>query len=91
VNFEVKPSAASLFGRCDMKSLVAVTSMGVLLLAACSSSMPGAAPTENLPATSIRFGQQMVGTTENVQQVTLTNTGSAALQIEGRKPNQVLR
>lgn len=59
--------------------------MGVLLLAACSSSMPGAAPMVNLSATSISFGQQMVGTTENAQPVTLTNTGSAALQIEGIK------
>src|SRR5262249_38115360 len=85
VNFEVKPSAACLFGRSAMKSFVALTLMGVLLLAAWSRTVPGAAPMGELPATSISFGQQMAGPTEDAQTVSLTKTGSAALQIEGIK------
>jgi hypothetical protein len=57
--------------------------MGVLLLAACSSSMPGGAPLVSLSATSISFGQQMIGTTANAQPVILTNAGLATLQIAG--------
>ena len=66
-----------------MRSLIAITLMGVLLLAACSSSMPGGAPLVSLSATSISFGQQMIGTTANAQPVILTNTGLATLQIAG--------
>jgi hypothetical protein len=51
---------------------------GVLLLAAC-----GGSPTATLSASSISFGDQVVGTANAGQAITLSNTGSAALRIVG--------
>ena len=41
----------------------------------------GASPAVTLSATSLNFGNQKVGTTSQPQKITLTNTGSFALQI----------
>ncbi len=50
---------------------------------AVSLSGTGVAPAVNLSATSLTFGNQLLGTTSAAQTVTLTNTGTAALSVSG--------
>lgn len=64
-----------------MKSVYALLLCAVCLLAACSSSMPGAMPSVLLSASSLMFGQEVVGTTSNAQPVTLSNKGTGTLNI----------
>lgn len=51
---------------------------GVLPLSAC-----GGSPTATLSVTSVAFGNQVVGTTRAGVAITLSNTGSARLSIDG--------
>lgn len=64
-----------------MKNVSAPLLFGVLFLTSCSSSMPGAAPKVTLSASSLMFGQEVVGTTSSAQPVTLTNSGTGSLSI----------
>lgn len=48
-----------------------------------NGTLPAAAPMASLSASSITFGSQVVNSTSASQQVTLTNTGTAALNITG--------
>jgi hypothetical protein len=51
---------------------------GVLFLSAC-----GGSPTATLSVISLSFGNQIVGTTSAGEAITLSNTGSAGLSIDG--------
>ena len=64
-----------------MKQLVGPILMGICMTAACSSSMPGAAPGLTLSASSLMFGQEVVGQPSSAEPVTLRNTGTGTLQI----------
>ena len=46
----------------------------------------GIAPAVSVAPGSLVFGDQLVGTTSEEQDVTLTNTGSAPLTVYGRQP-----
>jgi Protein of unknown function (DUF1573) len=61
---------------------------GVLILAACGGSPTATvsvsgSPTTTLSVISISFGNQVVGTASAGEAVTLSNTGSAGLRIDG--------
>jgi len=64
-----------------MKKLVGPILIGICMTAACSSSMPGAAPSLSLSASSLMFGQEVVGQPSSAEPVTLRNTGTGTLQI----------
>ena len=65
-----------------MEKFVAPLLVGMCLLIACSSSsMPGTSPALTLSASSLMFGQEIVGQPSMAQPVTVTNSGTAALQI----------
>jgi Abnormal spindle-like microcephaly-assoc'd, ASPM-SPD-2-Hydin len=66
-----------------MKKFVAPMLVWICVASACSSSMPGTAlsPALTLSASSVMFGQEIVGQPSSAQTVTLTNTGTGALQI----------
>src|ERR1700750_1395489 len=64
-----------------MKKLVAPILMGICMTAACSSSMPGAPPGLSLSASSLMFGQEVVGQPSGAEPVSLRNTGTGTLQI----------
>ena len=59
-----------------MKQLVGSILMGICMTVACSSSMPGAAPGLTLSASSLMFGQEVVGQPSSAEPVTLRNTGT---------------
>jgi hypothetical protein len=68
--------------------LFATTLLVVGVWVACGGSGGGAPPPPPAPAvslspTSLTFGSQIVGTTSAAQSVTLTNTGTATLNITG--------
>jgi hypothetical protein len=64
-------------------SLFATSLLLIGVWTACggASSPPPAAPNVSLSPTGLTFSQQYVGTTSAVQNLTLTNTGNAALYI----------
>ena len=64
-----------------MKDLVGPILMGICMATGCSNSMPGAAPDLELSASSLMFGQEVVGQPSSAQPVTLRNTGTGTLQI----------
>jgi hypothetical protein len=64
-----------------MKNLAVPVLLGICMITACSSSMPGAAPDVALSASSLMFGQEIVGTNSTMQPVTLSNTGVGTLKI----------
>ena len=61
-----------------MNKYLSLVVCSVLVLSAC-----GGSPTATLSLTSMSFGSQVVGTTISGQAITLSNTGSARLSIDG--------
>jgi hypothetical protein len=61
-----------------MNKYLSLVVCGVLLLSAC-----GGSPTATLSVISMSFGSQVVGATYVGQAITLSNTGSARLSIDG--------
>jgi hypothetical protein len=61
-----------------MNKYVSLVVCGVLVLSSC-----GGSPTATLSLTSMSFGSQVVGATVAGQAITVSNTGSARLSIDG--------
>jgi hypothetical protein len=64
-----------------MKRLLVPLLTGICMATACSSGMPGAAPDLTMSASSLMFGQEVVGQPSSAQPVTLRNIGTGTLQI----------